>query len=102
MDCGLWISRLLHRPVDIAQAIPADHADCGIATRIATAANPDFVPVAVERFDLCMRQRDSYRPPLQQLLDVMPAPRSRRPRRRHGGHYTLGTLSEPIAPRRAD
>jgi hypothetical protein len=49
---------------DIAQAIRADHADCGIATRaIATAANLDFVPVALDRFDLLMRQRDSDRPP---------------------------------------
>jgi putative molybdopterin biosynthesis protein len=54
---------------DIAQAIRAGHADCGIATRaVAVAASLDFVPLATERFDLLMRQRDSYRPPLQTLL----------------------------------
>jgi putative molybdopterin biosynthesis protein len=60
---------------DIAQAIRAGHADCGIATRtVATAAGLDFVPLIVERFDLLMRQRDSYRPPLQTLLTLMRQP----------------------------
>jgi putative molybdopterin biosynthesis protein len=60
---------------DIAQAIRADHADCGIATRaVATAAGLGFVPLAIERFDLLMRQRDSYRPPLQKLLGLLRSP----------------------------
>ena len=54
---------------DIAQAIRAGHADFGVATRaVARAAGIDFIPVTVERFDLLMRQRDSYRPALQRLL----------------------------------
>ena len=57
---------------DIAQAIRAGHADCGIATRaVATAAGLDFVPLATERFDILMRQRDSYRPPLQKFLGLL-------------------------------
>jgi putative molybdopterin biosynthesis protein len=57
---------------DIAQAIRADHADCGIATRaVAKAAGLDFVPLVAERFDLLMRQRDSYRPPLQTFLKLI-------------------------------
>ncbi len=57
---------------DIAQAIRAGHADAGIATRaVATAADLDFLPLATERFDLLMRQRDSYRPPLQGLLQLL-------------------------------
>lgn len=60
---------------DIAQAIRAGRADFGVATRaVATAANVDFVPVALERFDLVMRQRDSYRPRLQRLLGLLRAP----------------------------
>jgi molybdate-binding protein len=60
---------------DIAQAIRAGHADCGIATRaVAAAAGLDFIPVAVERFDLLMRQRDSYRPALQKLLGLLRQP----------------------------
>jgi len=60
---------------DIAQAIRAGHADCGIATRaVAVAAGIGFEPLAMERFDLLMRQRDSYRPPLQKLLALLRSP----------------------------
>ena len=61
---------------DIAQAIRAGHADCGIATRaVATAAGVGFVPLMTERFDILVRQRDSYRPPFQRLLDLLRSPR---------------------------
>jgi putative molybdopterin biosynthesis protein len=57
---------------DIAQAVRAGRADCGIATRsAANAAGLDFVPLAWEHFDLVMRQRDHFRPPLQALLGFM-------------------------------
>jgi putative molybdopterin biosynthesis protein len=60
---------------DIAQAIRAGHADAGIATRaVASAAGLDFVPLVTERFDILMRQRDSYRPPLQTFLDIIAKP----------------------------
>lgn len=60
---------------DIAQAIRAGHADCGIATRsVATAAAVGFVPLITERFDLLMRQRDSYRPPLRRFLALLREP----------------------------
>ena len=54
---------------DIAQAIRAGRADVGIATRgVANAAGLDFVPIVWEPFDLIMRQRDYFRPPLQALM----------------------------------
>lgn len=60
---------------DIAQTIRAGHADFGVATRaVATAAGLDFVPLAVERFDLLMRQRDYFRPPMQALLALLRGP----------------------------
>lgn len=60
---------------DIAQAIRAGHADVGVATRaVATAADLDFVPLVRERFDILMRQRDSYRPALTRLLDLVRRP----------------------------
>lgn len=60
---------------DIAQAIRAGHADCGVATRsVATGAGVDFVPLTTERFDLLMRQRDSYRAPLATLLTLLRSP----------------------------
>jgi excisionase family DNA binding protein len=60
---------------DIAQAIRSGRADCGIATRaVAQAADLDFVPLTWERFDLAMRRRDYFRPPLQSLLRFIASP----------------------------
>ncbi len=54
---------------DIAQAIRAGRADTGIATRsVANSAGLDFVPIVWEPFDLVMRQRDYFHPPLQALV----------------------------------
>lgn len=57
---------------DIAQAIQAGRADTGIATRaVAKSAGLEFVPVVWEPFDLLMRQRDYFRPPLQTLIKFL-------------------------------
>ena len=57
---------------DIAQAIRAGRADCGIATRsVASAAGLGFVPVVWERFDITVRRRDYFRQPLQALLGFL-------------------------------
>jgi len=57
---------------DIAQAVRAGRADCGIATRsVARAANLDFVPLAWERFDLVLRQRDYFLPGPQALFGFL-------------------------------
>jgi excisionase family DNA binding protein len=54
---------------DVAQAIRAARADCGIATRsVAVSAGVDFVPILWEPFDLLMRQRDYFSPPVQTLM----------------------------------
>jgi putative molybdopterin biosynthesis protein len=60
---------------DIAQAIRAGRADCGIAFRsVARSAGLDFIPVVWEHFDLIMRQRDYFRPPLQALVNFLRSP----------------------------
>ncbi len=57
---------------DIAQAIRAGRADCGIATRsAATAAGVDFVPLVWEHFDLVLRQRDYFLPAPQRLFGFL-------------------------------
>lgn len=57
---------------DIAQAIRAGRADCGVATRaVASAAGLDFVPLTWETFDLVMRQRDYFRPAVQALMGLL-------------------------------
>ncbi len=59
---------------DIAQAVRAGRADCGIATRaVAHAAGLDFVPLAWERFDLVLRQRSYFLPGPQALFRFMRA-----------------------------
>jgi molybdate-binding protein len=54
---------------DLAAAIRAGKADCGIATRAAAkSAGLDFVPLLWEDFDLLMRQRSYFRPSVQALI----------------------------------
>ena len=54
---------------DLAAAIRAGKADCGVATRAAAnSAGLDFVPLVFESFDLLMRQRSYFRPPMQALI----------------------------------
>jgi len=54
---------------DVAQAIRAGRADCGIATRaVAAAAGTDFVPLIWEHFDLVLRQREFFLPAAQKLF----------------------------------
>jgi excisionase family DNA binding protein len=72
----LKTTRLAPTGPDVAQAIRAGQADCGIATRaVATAAGLDFVLLCVEHFDLLMRQRDYFRPPMQKFLRLLADPR---------------------------
>lgn len=84
---------------DIAQAIRSGHADCGIATRsVATAAGVDFVPLLTERFDLLVRQRDSYRAPLQGFLALLRKPIFAERARELGGLEVSGAGEVRWAP----
>lgn len=57
---------------DLAAAIRAGRADCGVATRAAAqSAGLEFVPLLWENFDLLMRQRSYFRPPLQALIGLL-------------------------------
>jgi excisionase family DNA binding protein len=59
---------------DLAFAIKAGEADCGLATRaVADAKGLAFLPLAWERFDLAMRRRTYFEPGLQALLALMRA-----------------------------
>jgi excisionase family DNA binding protein len=54
---------------DLAAAVRTGQADCGVATRAAAkAAGLDFVPLLWENFDLALRQRSYFRPPMQALI----------------------------------
>jgi putative molybdopterin biosynthesis protein len=57
---------------DLAAAIRAGRADCGVATRAAAkSAGLDFVPLLWENFDLLTRQRSYFRPPMQTLIGFL-------------------------------
>jgi excisionase family DNA binding protein len=57
---------------DLATAVRVGQADCGIATRaVAKSAGLDFVPLVWENFDLLMRQRSYFQPPIQALLGFL-------------------------------
>ncbi|MDP1866290.1 MAG: helix-turn-helix transcriptional regulator [Bradyrhizobium sp.] len=57
---------------DLAAAVRVGTADCGIATRAAAkSAGLDFVPLLWENFDLLMRQRSYFRPPIQALIGFL-------------------------------
>ena len=58
---------------DLAAAIRAGNADCGIATRAAArSAGLDFVPLMWENFDLLTRQRSFFRPSMQAMIAFLP------------------------------
>jgi putative molybdopterin biosynthesis protein len=79
---------------DIAQAIRAGRADVGVATRaVANAAGLDFVSIVWEPFDLLMRQRDYFSPPLQALLKFLHADELATRAREMGG-YDLGVAGQ--------
>lgn len=60
---------------DIAQAIRAGRADCGIATRsVANAAGLGFVSLCWERLDVVTRQRDYFGPALQAFFGFLRTP----------------------------
>jgi putative molybdopterin biosynthesis protein len=72
---------------DIAQAIRAGRADCGIAFRpVADAAGLEFVPIVWERFDLVVRQRHYFRPPLQAFVNFLRSPAIQQRARELGGY----------------
>ncbi len=57
---------------DLAAAIRAGKADCGVAPRAAAkSAGLDFVPLLFENFDLLMRQRSYFRPSMQGLIGFL-------------------------------
>lgn len=72
---------------DIAQAIRAGRADCGIATRaVAEAAGLGFIPLIWEHFDLVLRQRSYFRPQPQALMVFLRAPAFARRAQELGGY----------------
>ncbi|MCW2235698.1 helix-turn-helix transcriptional regulator [Azospirillum canadense] len=73
----------LERPVrvetDVGLAVLNGQADAGLAIRsVAHQLRLDFVPLHWERYDLVMRRRDVFEPPLQRLLAFARSPAAAR------------------------
>lgn len=95
---GLTLSDIVAAPrvcptgPDVAQAVRAGDAACGIATRaVADAAGLGFVTLTWERFDLVVRLRDLVRPPFQALLECMRGEAFARRARDFGGYRLEST-----------
>ena len=72
---------------DLAQAVRAGHADCGIATRAAAqTAGLDFVPLLWKNFDLVLRQRDYFLPEPSALFGFVRSDRFRQRAAELGGY----------------
>jgi excisionase family DNA binding protein len=60
---------------DLALAIAHGDADCGVAIRAAAKLfRLEFLPLRQERFDLALRRRDYFEPPVQSLLAFARSP----------------------------
>jgi putative molybdopterin biosynthesis protein len=94
-----WLDPPCPTGPDVAQAIRAGRADCGIATRsVANAAGLDFVPLLWERFDIVMRQRHYFRPALQSLVTFLRKPELARRAGEMGGYDVTGAADVRFAP----
>jgi putative molybdopterin biosynthesis protein len=84
---------------DVAQAIRAGRADCGIAFRaVALSAGLEFVPLLWERFDLVVRQRHYFRPPMQALLTFLRTPALKQRAGELGGYDVAEAGTVRFAP----
>jgi excisionase family DNA binding protein len=76
---------------DLALAIAERKADAGLAIRtVARQYGLDFLLLARERYDLVMRRRDYFEPPLQALLAFTRAERFHARAQEMGGYDTSG------------
>jgi len=84
---------------DIAQAIRAGRADCGIAFRaVALSAGLDFVPIVWEHFDLVIRQRHYFRRSLQAFLNFLRSPAMSQRAQELGGYDVAEAGAVRFAP----
>lgn len=81
---------------DVAVEIQTGRADCGFAVEAAARRHGlDFIPLARERFDLAMRRRTFFEPPVQRLLAFTRTARFRERAQAMGG-YELGGCGEVV------
>jgi excisionase family DNA binding protein len=68
-DKLVLVARTARAETDLAAMIRDGKADAGVAIEAAARAHQlAFIPLATERFDLALRRRDYFEPPMQALL----------------------------------
>lgn len=76
---------------DLALAIAHGEADCGVAIRaVAQLFRLEFLPLRRERFDLVLRRRDYFDPPMQTLLAFTRSPAFLRKAAEFSGYDVAG------------
>jgi excisionase family DNA binding protein len=86
--------RAAHTEDDLAAAVQSGRADCGLAVEAAAHRHGlDFVPLVSERFDLAMRRRSYFEPPVQRLVAFTRSEAFRRQAAAFGG-YDIGRCGE--------
>ncbi len=81
---------------DLALAVAEGRADAGLAIRaVAQQFKLGFVPLQAERFDVVMRRRDYFEPPVQKLLALARTPEFRTRAAALGG-YDVGATGQVI------
>ncbi len=77
---------------DLGLAVLEGRADAGLAVEAAARTlKLDFVPLAEERYDLLMRRRDYFEPPMQALLAFARGPAMAERAAQMGGYDLAGT-----------
>jgi len=99
---GIQLERLTRTPGvaltedDLAVEIQADRADCGLAVEAASRRHGlEFIPLATECFDLAMRRRTYFEPPLQRLFSFTRTARFLERARAMGG-YQVGDCGSVV------
>lgn len=87
-----FVARPAQAETDLAAMIRNGRADAGIAIEAAARAHGlAFVPLATERFDLVLRRRDYFEPPMQALLAFTRSPEFREHAAALGGYDVTQT-----------
>jgi putative molybdopterin biosynthesis protein len=85
----------VHTHMAVAEAVEQGEADAGVGLLAAARAfDLDFVPLAIERYDLVLLARDRTVPPLNWLLDLVKSAAFRGVASHLGGYDTRLTGQE--------
>jgi molybdate-binding protein len=87
-----FIDATARSETDLGLAILEGRADAGLAVKAAAKTlKLDFVPLQVERYDLFMRRRDYFEPPMQALLAFARGPAMAERAAQMGGYDLAAT-----------